>query len=116
MKELKANTICRHCGKEYYSCYHCIKTQNWRSICCSLECYQEYQKAILESRGISVTIPKRTDMTETEVVEFITETPEEVAIEKTKEELSEYIKENPDMSLNEVVEKVNLDIKKKDKK
>ena len=111
----KPNTICRNCKKEYYSCYHCVKSQNWRSIACCVECRDAYFEKILISRG-EVVVPQRTDMIEDEVVELITETPIEEVIEKTQEELSDYIEENPDLTLTEVVEKVNEDIKKSSKK
>ena len=112
----KPNTICRNCGKAYYSCYHCLKRQNWRTVCCCEECYNEYAQKVLESRGKTIQVSKRTDMTEKEVKDFIKNTSEDETIEKTKKELNDYIEENPDMSINDIVKKVNEDIDNSNKK
>lgn len=112
----KTNTICRNCGKKYYSCYHCLKKQNWRTVCCNETCYNEYVQKILETRGQTIEISKRMDMTDNEVKDFIANVSEETAIEKTKEELSDYIEENPDMNINDIVKKVNEDIDNSNKK
>ena len=38
------NRKCNNCGKEYYVCYSCIKSNSWKNVCCSRQCFREYIK------------------------------------------------------------------------
>lgn len=45
------NHECRTCHKMYYACNAALTAGNsWKSMCCSPECYQEYQRMVFESR------------------------------------------------------------------
>ena len=46
----KPNMTCRVCGKEYYCCGDSRKSNAWKSMACSQECFKEYMKRIEESR------------------------------------------------------------------
>lgn len=120
------NTICRNKNctkgengerKKFYACKYCLKTENWRSFCCSRECFDEYVDAVNKARDkdISDILPERLDMTKDEILEFMEKSYDEV-IEETKDELSEYIAENPDKSITEIVDIVNSDIKENSKR
>ena len=99
MSEIKANHICKnvncHRGsdggrKHYYACDLCDKRANWRSVACSLECYDDYLRQVLEARskGTPASLyPERTDMTQDEIAEKIYGQPEQNIIEKTRDEL-----------------------------
>lgn len=106
-----ANTYCRNCGKHYYACKYCIKNQTWRSFCCSKECHEEYVKTILDERE-SMKLANNTNNTDlsNEELENIKSMTSEEALKQTKEDLKDYIEENPDISLSEVINLVNNDI------
>lgn len=49
--EKKPNHVCKTCRKLYYACNASLSAGNaWKAVCCSPECYQEYQRKIFESR------------------------------------------------------------------
>ena len=117
----KPNTICRNPNctngtdggrKHYYACMTCLRINQWKSYCCSMECYDEYTRIILADRAKTkeVQYPERTDMTVQEIKEVLKKPVEEV-IEYTKTvELADYVAENPDDNITEIVNKVNEDI------
>lgn len=117
----KPNTICRNPNcthgedggrKHFYACLTCLRKESWRAYCCSIECYDEYTKAILDSRSKSnsAPLPERTDMTETEIKAVMEKPIEEVETYTQEVELKDYFEENPHASLSQVVELVNEDI------
>jgi hypothetical protein len=110
----KPNTICRWCEKKYYACKYCQRTQSWRSFCCSVECHEKYVKAILDNRELEKQ-GKFTLQSTKEIEEVKSMSPEE-ALETTKEDLKDYLEENPDKSLTEVLDVVNSDIEKSRKR
>ena len=115
----KANHICKNKNcphgingepKHYYACNYCDRTNQWRSMACCPECYDEYIKQVLEARSKKQEVnllPQRTDKTEEEVV-VIMNTPEEVVLEETKSELSEYLKDSG--SISEAIDTINKEI------
>ena len=118
----KPNTICRNPNcthgedggrKKFYACLACMRRESWRAYCCSIECYEEYTKIILDSRskGENKPIqPERIDMT-SEEINKVMETPIEAVEEYTKNvEIKDYISENPAASFSEIIEKINADI------
>ena len=42
--------ICRQCNKPYASCNDAIRDKDYKSFCCSEECYQAYIKIVLDNR------------------------------------------------------------------
>lgn len=117
MAENKANHICKNplCKKAYYACDYCDRTQNWKSVACSRECYNAYENMVIEARtkGVKVnTKPNRTDMTEKEVDELLSKPVEEV-LQKTKEDLKDYVDEIGNLNVIEAVDKINEEINKK---
>lgn len=114
---LKPNHICKNinCRKEYYACDYCGKTQNWRSMACSIECYNEYIRQVELSRKNNSPVdiyPERTDMTHSEVVEMVDHTPIELVKEKTMIELSDYADDIQAIGLSKTIDDIN---KKKQK-
>ena len=91
----KPNTICRNPNcthgedggrKKFYACLACMRRESWRAYCCSIECYEEYTKIILDSRskGENEPIqPERPDMT-SEEINKVMEAPIEAVEEYTK--------------------------------
>lgn len=115
------NTICRNpeCTngtdggrKHYYACMTCLRKENWRAYCCSRECYDRYTELILFSRSASreEKLPERTDMTATEIEAVFEKPLSEVEEYTINEELKDYVSENPDVSISEIVDMVNEDI------
>lgn len=125
MAEKKTNHICKNKNcpngvngepKHYYACNYCDRTNQWRSVACCPECYDEYVKQVLDARSKNTkvdTLPERTDMTKEEVVELM-ETPVEIVLEETKEDLSEYIEDG--LTVSEAIETINEEIDKKKSK
>ena len=120
----ETNHICKnaHCPngkngepKHYYTCDYCDRSNQWKSLACSIECYEEYVKQVIEARNANNVVnikPVRTDLTENEVDELMV-TPIEEVLEKTKEELKEYTTdENGEIitSISEAVTKINEEI------
>lgn len=117
MAEIKANHICKNpkCRKHYYACDYCGRTQNWRSVACSFSCYQEYMDLVIEerSKGKDVEVkPERTDMTEQEI-DALMEAPIEEVIEKTKEELKDFVDINGNVDFAKAVDEINEKLDKK---
>lgn len=122
----KPNTICKNPNctkgtdggrKHFYACMSCLRKENWRAYCCSIECYEEYTRLILAGRAKSKKekLPERTDITADEILNVM-ETPIEAVEEYTKSvELADYVEENPTASLAEIVDRVNDDIDKTSK-
>nr|DAJ77307.1 MAG TPA: hypothetical protein [Caudoviricetes sp.] len=123
-KTREPNTICRNPNcthgedggkKHFYACMTCLRTEQWRAYCCSIDCYEEYTRIVLESRAKAKELPERTDMTKNEI-EQVMNRPVEDVINYTKNvELKDYIEENPGSSISQIVDKVNADIDKKKK-
>lgn len=116
----KPNTICRNPNcthgvdggrKRFYACLTCLRSESWRAYCCSVNCYEEYTKIILDSRSKNKhEYPERTDMTDQEI-QKVMDTPVETIKQYTEtEELADYIQEQPGASLSTIIEKVNEDI------
>ena len=43
---------CKTCGEEFQGCTSCEKMGifHWKTICCSVECYQIYVQRVLDAR------------------------------------------------------------------
>lgn len=41
---------CRQCGETYSSCSDALINKEYKSFCCSEECYKAYIKIVLENR------------------------------------------------------------------
>jgi hypothetical protein len=41
---------CRQCGEAYSSCSDALINKEYKSFCCSEECYKAYIKIVLENR------------------------------------------------------------------
>lgn len=120
MAEMKPNHICKNpnCRKHYYACDLCDRSQNYKSVACSRECFEIYTNLVLESRMKNKKIdilPDRTDMSKEEVKKLMKKPVKEVE-EKTKKDLSDYIKDEEKINLTEIVEKINKDINEKSTK
>lgn len=79
-------------------------------MACCPECYDEYIKQVLEARSKKQkvnSLPQRIDKTEDEIIEIMN-TPQEVVLEQTKEELNEYLKDNN--SIAEAIDTINNEI------
>lgn len=122
----KPNHICKNkfctkgtdgSRKHYYACDYCTRTQNWRSVACSFECWLEYQNQVIEARskGNPVDLlPDRTDMDKNEIKELMNK-PVETVIAETKEELNDYKDENDSIDFSKAVENINLQLEKKNR-
>lgn len=120
MAEMKPNHICKNpnCRKHYYACDLCDRSQNYKSVACSRECFEIYTNLVLEGRMKNKKVdilPDRTDMSKEEVKKLIKKPLKEVE-EKTKKDLSDYIKDEEKINLTEIVEKINKDINEKSTK
>lgn len=120
MAEMKPNHICKNpnCRKHYYACDLCDRSQNYKSVACSRECFEIYTNLVLESRMKNKKVdilPDRTDMSKEEVKKLMKKPVKEVE-EKTKKDLSDYIKDEEKINLTEIVEKINKDIDEKSTK
>lgn len=123
MSDFKPNHICKNPNctkgedgkrKHYYACNYCTRTQNWRSVACSWECFIEYQNAVIESRTKNKelsTFPERTDMTPEELKVLMSK-PIETVAEETKRELEEYIDKDGSINLSESIKIINEKIEK----
>lgn len=124
MSEMTPNHICknRNCTKgkdggrkHYYACDYCDRTQNWKSAACSMECWEEYQRQVIEARSKNIEVnvlPERTDMSEDETKKLLNKSVEEV-LESTKNDLKEYLDSDDVTNFNDVVEKINQEIDSK---
>ena len=45
-----ATLKCRQCGETYSSCSDALVNKEYKSFCCSEECYKAYIKIVLENR------------------------------------------------------------------
>jgi hypothetical protein len=45
-----ATLKCRQCGEAYSSCSDALINKEYKSFCCSEECYKAYIKIVLENR------------------------------------------------------------------
>jgi len=122
MSELKPNHICKNIfctngedggRKHYYACDVCDKRLNWRAVACSIECYDAYQKQVLDARSKNKAVdvlPDRTDMTKDEIVNEIMEQPEEIVKERTESELADYADVIDEVGFTEAVDQVNKEL------
>ena len=120
MAEMKPNHICKNpnCKIHYYACDLCDRSQNYKSVACSRECFEIYTNLVLESRMKNKKVdilPDRTDMSKEEVKKLMKKPVKEVE-KKTKKDLSDYIKDEEKINLTEIVEKINKDINEKSTK
>lgn len=118
MKEIKPNHICKNsnCRKEYYACDYCGKTLAWRSMACSLPCYAEYMKQVDAARAVNKPInayPERIDMSPSEVIDLVVNTPIEQIKEDTLQELSEYQDSIDTIGLGATIDKINIELSTK---
>jgi hypothetical protein len=105
----KPNSLCKniYCRKPFYACAFCTRTNAWRAVACSFECYTAYGDQVLEARAAKRNVnllPERTDMTDTEMKEFM-EKPLDEVIALTNEELKDY-----SGSVADIVTKINEEI------
>ena len=117
MAEIKANHICKNpeCRKHYYACNYCDRSQNFKSVACSFTCYQKYMDLVIAERSKGKTVdikPERTDMTEKEV-DILLETPMEIVLEETKQELAEYADIDGNIDFTKTVNEINEKLDKK---
>ena len=117
MAQIKPNHVCKNpeCKKNYYACNFCDRTQSWRSVACSFSCYQKYMDLVIAERSKGKTVdvkPERTDMTEKEV-DILLETPMEIVLEETKQELAEYADINGNIDFTKTVNEINKELDKK---
>lgn len=117
MSEIKPNHICKNpeCKKKYYACNFCDRSNSWRSVACSFECYQKYTDLVIAERSKGETIevkPERTDMTEKEVDELLKRPIEEV-LEETKEELKDFADVDGNVNFANAVDEINRKLDKK---
>ena len=117
MAEMKPNHICKNpkCKKNYYACNFCDRNLNWRSVACSFSCYQKYMDLVIEERtkGKNVELkPERTDMSEQEV-DVLMNSPIEIVIEKTKEDLKEFADIDGNVNFAKAVDEINKELDKK---
>lgn len=120
MAEMKPNHICKNpnCRKHYYACDLCDRSQNYKSVACSRECFEIYTNLVLESRMKNKKVdilPDRTDMNKEEVKKLMRKPVKEVK-EKTKKDLKNYIIDEDNINVEEIVEKINKDIDDKSTK
>lgn len=119
MAEKKTNHICKNKNcpngvngepKHYYACNYCDRTNQWRSVACSPECYDEYIKQVLDARSKNMkvnTLPERTDMTQEEVQKLMEKPVEEVK-EEVVADLSDYTDNG--LTISEAIEVINEEI------
>lgn len=96
--------------KHYYACNYCDRSNQWRSMACSIECYEAYMQQIAEARSKNKKVdilPDRTDMNKEEVKELL-EQPIEKVMEDTKEELKEYLDDGT--TITQAIETINSEI------
>ena len=59
----KYNSICKKCGKEYYSCKTCNNYYfRWKVLCCSVECFQQYMMIDEQIKGDKMSKSKKLNM------------------------------------------------------
>lgn len=112
MKELHPNHICKnvHCKAQYYACDYCNKTQNWRSMTCSLACYGQYMEQVAMARKQHRTVnlyPERTDMTHDEVLWLVDKEPVHAVLARTIAQLSDYKEDLATLGLHQTIDKIN---------
>ena len=109
------NSLCKNekCRKAFYACAFCTHTNAWRSVACSIECYNAYVEQVQEARKNSQNVdlmPERTDMNEEQMDEFMSKPLEEV-IEITKDELKDYADDVESVGFGGTVDKINDEIR-----
>jgi len=70
------NHVCKNpkCNKNYWACDDCDKNKgvHWRSLCCSVDCFKEYLRAIEERdnpvKELEITEEKEVEQNETNIV------------------------------------------------
>lgn len=95
--------------KHYYACDYCGWSENWRSICCSRECFIEKTKIEREEKTISPMRPIRTDMSKEQVELMMIQTGDEV-MKKTMMELSDYKESIDALGLGAVIDIINEEL------
>lgn len=119
MSTIKPNHICKNIfctkgengsRKKYYACDYCDRVENWKSVACSMDCWIEFQRQVLEARSnhsdISV-LPERLDKTVEEENDLMKQDISTV-LENTKKELQKYTdKDICDNNIPEIIEQIN---------
>lgn len=125
LNEVKPNHICKNqnctkgedgARKHYYACDYCSKVQNWHSMACCVECFNEYstQISLARKNGMNINLyPERTDMTHDQVVEMIENTPIEIVKANTINELSEHQDDIASIGLEQTIVKINDELDSK---
>lgn len=115
IKELKPNHVCCNpkCTKgddggrkKYYACDYCDRIRTWKSMCCSVECFNEM------FGSADKAAPIRTDKTEEEVAAIMSKDEDEV-LRESVEELSAYSDTIEEDGILAAVEEANADIESK---
>lgn len=99
--------------KHYYACDYCGWSENWRSICCSRECFVEKTEFEREAKMISPMRPVRTDMSNEEIEFMMNQTSDEV-MKKTMEELSNYKESIDTFGLGAVIDIINEELDRRE--
>lgn len=103
------NSLCKNekCRKPFYACAYCTRTNAWRAVACSIECFNAYTEQVMAARAAKKKInllPDRTDMTDEQMAELMAKPIDEV-MEMTREELKDY-----SGSIAEIVTQINDEI------
>ena len=111
----KPNSLCKneHCRKPFYACAYCTRTNAWRAVACSIECYNAYTDQVVAARAAKRKInltPERTDLTEEQMQDLMNK-PIEAVIEITKEELKDYADDIAAKGLGGTIDKINKEIR-----
>lgn len=102
----KPNHKCAYCGKEYYACNYCDRT-DYRRFACSQECFAKV--AWKFGAKYAHLRPQRTDMTE-EQIDDLMEKPIEQVKAESLEELKDYREEIEQIGFNGVVSMINKEL------
>lgn len=98
--------------KKYYACDYCDRTNSWRSIACCFEHYNLYIDEELEKKSKINKInllPNRTDMTSDEI-KSLYNTPADQVLEKTQQDLQEYMDKYGVYDIGNVIVKINEEL------
>lgn len=116
-----ANTVCRnincHKGKDggrkkYYSCAYCLKTESWRTVACSPECYAEYIHQVRIARG--QIKPERLDMSDDQIQNIVKNGDENKLLKESFDEISTILGKRQNGSIEDAVDAVNRMLDKRE--
>ncbi len=116
----ESNHVCKnkHCNKKYYACDWCARTEAFRKVTCSRECYTEYAKEWIENHPnvdldkVDFALPIEIGRTRAQTIihmQEISEIPIEQVESETKQELSDmgYGKEVEELGISGTIELIN---------